>query len=214
MGFEFELTSGSPQQLSKPLCVVSPEFVSPNPIHMLSGKKLLALSDGNFGVTDVNGNLMFKLKGKLLSVHGKRLLVDGAGNRILTLQKRLTSARKRWQCFRGDSTNPRDHVFSAKQVNRTQFKTSLDVFLASNRNQDVADFTVKGNWFEKRCTVYVGETTTVIAEINKKQDAHFMAFGVDNYTITVYPSVDYVFVVALIAILNEINDDKDDDDEK
>lgn len=61
----------------------------PNPILMLSGKKLLTLSDGNFGVTDVNGNLMFKLKGKLLSVHGKRLLVDADGNRILTLQKKV-----------------------------------------------------------------------------------------------------------------------------
>ncbi|KAI7745089.1 hypothetical protein M8C21_017789 [Ambrosia artemisiifolia] len=212
MGFAFEVSSGSPQQLSKPICVVSHQFVSPNPIHMLSGKKLLALSDGNFGVTDVNGNLMFKLKGKLLSVRGRRLLVDGAGNRILTLHKKLTSARKRWQCYRGDSTDPRDHVFSAKQVNRTQFKTSLDVFLASNRTQDVADFTVKGNWFEKRCTIYVGESTTIIAEINKKQTNQLMAFGVDNYTITVYPNVDYVFVVALTAILNEINDEKDDDE--
>ncbi|XP_076922195.1 protein LURP-one-related 10-like [Bidens hawaiensis] len=214
MGFAIEQSYGLPvpQQLGKPICVVGPQFVAPNPIQMLSGKKLLTLCDGNFGVTDVDGNLMFKLKGKLLSVHGKRMLVDAAGNRILTLQKKLTSARKRWQCFRGDSTNPRDHVFSAKQVNRTQFKTSLDVYLASNRNQDVVDFTVKGNWFEKRCTVYAGESTTVIAELNKKQNAQFMAFGVDTYAITVYPNVDYAFVVALMAILNEINDDKDCDD--
>ncbi|KAK9072991.1 hypothetical protein SSX86_007313 [Deinandra increscens subsp. villosa] len=210
MGFGVEQSSGLPQQLSKPICVVSPQFVSPNPIHMLSGKKLLALSDGHFGVTDVNGNLMFKLKGKLLSVHGKRLLVDAAGNRILTLQKKLTSGRKRWQCFRGDSTDPRDFVFSAKQVNRANFKTSLDVFLATNRNQDVADFTVKGNWFQKRCAVYAGETTVVVAEINKKQNAQYIPFGVDGYTITAYPNVDYVFVVAVMAILNEINDEKDE----
>ncbi|KAI3759922.1 hypothetical protein L1987_50309 [Smallanthus sonchifolius] len=211
MGFAVDQSYGSPQQLSKPICVVSPQFVSPNLIHMLSGKKLLTLSDGNFGVTDANGNLLFKLKGKLLSVRGKRLLVDAIGNRILTFQKKL-SARKRWQCFRGDSTDPRDHVFSAKQVNRTQFKTSLEVFLPSNRNQDVADFTVKGNWFEKRCTVYAGETTTVIAEMNKKQTVPFIAFGADTCTITAYPNVDYVFIVALMAILNEINDDKEEDE--
>ncbi|KVH88252.1 protein LURP-one-related 15-like [Cynara cardunculus var. scolymus] len=198
----------------KPVCVVSSQFVSPYPIDMLNGKKLLTLSDGNFGVTDINGNLMFKVRGKLLSFHGKRLLVDVVGNRIVTFQKKLIGGRKRWQCFRGDSTDPRDHVFTAKQSSRTQFKTSLDVFLASNRRQDVADFKVKGNWFERRCAVYAGETTTIIAEMNKKQTVESIAFGIDTYTITVYPNVDHAFIVALMAILNEINDDKSDDDEK
>lgn len=59
----------------------------------------------------------------------------------------------------------REHLFTAKQSNGAQFKTSLDVFLAFNRNQDVADFKVKGNWFEKRCIVFVGESTTAIAEV-------------------------------------------------
>ncbi|KAI3677708.1 hypothetical protein L6452_36974 [Arctium lappa] len=205
--------SSMSQNLGKPVCIVSSHFVSPYPVNMLSGKKLLTLSDGNFGVTDVNGNLMFKVRGKLLSIHGKRLLVDVVGNRIVTFQKKLISGHKRWQCFRGDSTNPRDHVFTAKQSSRTQFKTSLDVFLASNRRQDVADFKVKGNWFEKRCVVYAGETTTIIAEMNKKQIVQGIAFGIGTYTITVYPNVDYAFVVALMAILNEINNGKYEDDE-
>ena len=50
--------------------------------------------------------------------------------------------------------------------------------------------------------------------MNKKQNVQTVAFGIDTYTITVYPNVDYAFVVALMAILNEINDDKCDDDEK
>ncbi|KAI3507307.1 hypothetical protein L1887_22249 [Cichorium endivia] len=214
MGFLEHSSCQLPQQLGKPICVVSPQFVLPHPVDLVSGKKLLTLSDGNFGLTDVNGNLMFKVKKKLLNVHGKRLLVDATGNRILTFQKKLTSARKRWQCFRGDSTDPRDHVFTAKQSNRTQFRTSLEVYLASNRNQDVSDFHVKGNWFEKCCTVYAGESTTVIAEINKKKNVQSTMFGVDAYNVTVYPNVDYAFVVALTAILNEINDEKSNDDDK
>ncbi|GJV30859.1 LURP1-like domain-containing protein [Tanacetum coccineum] len=212
MGFGEE--SNFLPQLNNPICVVSPQFVSPYPMEMLSGKKLLTLSDGNFGVTDVNGNLMFKIKGKLLSLSGKRLLVDGLGNRILTLNKKLSSGRKTWQCFRGDSSDPRDHVFTAKPSYRTQFKTSLDVFLASNRRQDVADFKVKGNWFEKRCSVFVGESTNIIAEVNKKQSVPNIAFGVDAYSVRVDPNVDYAFIVALVAILNEINEEKCDDDVK
>lgn len=68
------------------ICVVSPQFVASHYLDMLSGKKD---SDGSCGVTDVNGNLMFKVKRKLLSVHGKRLFVDAVGNRILTFQKKV-----------------------------------------------------------------------------------------------------------------------------
>lgn len=88
MGYS-EQSSFLPQHLSNSICIVSPQFVSPYPIDMLGGKKLLTLSDGKFGVTDVNGNMMFKVRGKLLSVHGKRLLVDAVGNRIVTLQKKV-----------------------------------------------------------------------------------------------------------------------------
>ncbi|GKC96615.1 LURP1-like domain-containing protein, partial [Tanacetum coccineum] len=153
---------------------------------MLSGKKLLTLSDGNFGVTDVNGNLM-----------------------VLAI---LSSGRKTLQCFRGNSSDPRDHVFTAKPSYRTQITASFDVLLASNRRQDVAD---NGNWFEKRCSVFVGESTNIIAEVHKKQSVLSIAFGVDHaYSVRVDPNVEYAFIVALVAILNEINEEKCDDDVK
>lgn len=34
----------------------------------------------------------------------------------------------------------------------------------------------------------------------------------DNFAVTVYPNVDYAFVVALVVVLDEINDDDSDDD--
>lgn len=51
-------------------------------------------------------------------------------------------------------------------------------------------------------------------QVNKQQSVQFITFGADTYTITVYPNVDCVFVVALMAILNEINDEKDDNEKK
>ncbi|XP_071701059.1 protein LURP-one-related 15-like isoform X2 [Rutidosis leptorrhynchoides] len=167
---------------------------------MFTGKKL---SDGIFGVTDVNGNLMFKIIGKSLSLHGRRILVDAAGNRILTFQKKLTSPRKTWLCFRGDNTDYRHYLFTVKQSNGAQYKTLLDVFLASNRNQDVADFKVRGNWLEKRCAVFAGESTATAAEMNKNHNVLTLC-GEDAYIVKVYPNVDCAFIVALMVILNEI----------
>lgn len=49
----------------------------------------MTLSEGNFGVTDVNGNIMFRVKGKLFSLHDRRVLYDAAGNPLITFQQKV-----------------------------------------------------------------------------------------------------------------------------
>lgn len=34
----------------------------------------------------------------------------------------------------------------------------------------------------------------------------------DNFAVTVYPNVDYAFIVALVVVLDEINEDRRGDD--
>ncbi|KAJ0691531.1 putative tubby-like protein [Helianthus annuus] len=71
------------------ITVVSPHFLAPYPVDLTIVKKLLTLSDGNFAVTDVNGNVMFKVKGKHISLRDRRVLLDAAGNPILSFQKKV-----------------------------------------------------------------------------------------------------------------------------
>jgi hypothetical protein len=71
----------------------------------------------------------------------------------------------RWKAYRGDSTNSKDLIFTLKRSSLIQFKTKLDVFLASNKKQDVCDFKVKGSWFERSCTVYAGESNNIVAQV-------------------------------------------------
>ncbi|GJZ96999.1 replication factor C subunit 1, partial [Tanacetum coccineum] len=56
---------------------------------------------------------------------------------------------------------------------------------------------------------------TLKSKVHKKQSVLNIAFGVDHaYSVRVDPNVDYGFIVALVAILNEINEEKCDDDVK
>lgn len=43
--------------------------------------------------------------------------------------------------------------------------------------------------------------------MHKKHTVQSILIGKDNFMVTVYPHVDYAFIVALIVILDEINDD-------
>ncbi|XP_027352221.1 protein LURP-one-related 10-like [Abrus precatorius] len=193
-----------------PAAVIGPQFCAPYPVDLAVVKKVMTISDGNFVVTDINGNVVFKVKGSLLTLRDRRVLIDAAGNPIVTLRRKIMTVHDRWQAFRGESTDPKDLIFTLKRSSLIQFKTKLDVFLAHNTTESVCDFKVKGSWFEQSCTVYAGESNTVVAQMHKKHTVQSILIGKDHFMVTVYPNVDYAFIVALIVILDEINKDADE----
>ncbi|KAK1283728.1 Protein LURP-one-related 15 [Acorus calamus] len=92
-------------------------------------------------------------------------------------------------------------------------KTQLEVFLASNTSENVCDFKVKGSFFERSCTICVGESNTIIAQMKRKYTVTNVLMGRDTFGVTVYPNNDYAFVVALVMIMDEINRDMMGDDD-
>ncbi|GMH28552.1 hypothetical protein Nepgr_030395 [Nepenthes gracilis] len=198
--------------LPNPVVVVGPQFVAPFPVTLIITKKLFSMREGEFAVTDVNGGLIFTVKGSFLAIADRRLLLDAAGNPLVTLRQKLLTAHRRWQVFRGDSSDSKDLLFSAKKSSLIQFSTKLDVFLACNNRENVPDFQVKGAFRELRCTIYLGNTSTTIAQMHKHHNLQSIVFDKDTYGVTVSPNVDYAFVVALILVLHEINEDQSGQD--
>lgn len=64
-----------------PVAVVSPHFCSPYPVDIAIVRKLLTITHGSFVVTDVNGNIILKVKGDHL--------LDAAGYPIITLKQKV-----------------------------------------------------------------------------------------------------------------------------
>ncbi|XP_015583625.2 protein LURP-one-related 15 [Ricinus communis] len=196
------------QPLQTPVVVIGPQFLAQYPVDLKVATKLMSFGESNFGVTDMNGTLIFRVKSKLLSIRDRRHLLDIAGNVIATFQQKIMTAHRRWKVFRGESTNDQDLLFSVKKSSIIQFKTELDVCLAANTAEDVPDFKVRGSWLERSCTIYLGQTNTIIAQMHRKHTLQTVVFDADNFGVTVYPNVDYAFVVALVVILDEINEDR------
>ncbi|BAT83978.1 hypothetical protein VIGAN_04123600 [Vigna angularis var. angularis] len=190
-----------------PTTVIGPQFCAPYPVDLAVVKKVMSIADGNFVVTDVNGNVVFKVKGSLMTLRDRRVLLDAAGHPLVTLRRKMMTAHDRWQAFRGESTDDKDLIFSLKRSSLIQFKTKLDVFLANNTREDICDFKVKGSWFERSCVVYAGESNNIVAQMHKKHTVQSILIGKDHFMVTIYPNIDYAFIVALIVILDEINDD-------
>ncbi|KAB2069293.1 hypothetical protein ES319_A08G087600v1 [Gossypium barbadense] len=183
--------------LATRVSVIGPQYCYPQPIDLVVLRKVLTISEGKFAVTDIYGNIMFKTKGKFFSIHDRRLLTDAAGNPVCTLR------------HKGESTEEKDLIFTAKRSSMIQLKTKLHVFLATNPKEDVCDFRMEGSWLERSCFIYSGERNTILAQMHKKHSVESEFLGKDKFMVTVYPNVDYAFVVALIAILDGINNDDD-----
>ncbi|MQM10266.1 hypothetical protein Taro_043160 [Colocasia esculenta] len=192
--------------------VVGPQFCAPYPVDLTVTKKALSITDGDFAVTDINGNVVFRVKGVFLSIRDRRVLLDAAGNPLISMQQKVLTAHRRWQVFRGESSDEKDLLFSAKKSHLIQFKTELDVFLAANTKEDVCDFKVKGSYFERSCTVYLGDSNTIVAQMSRQYKVKNIILGKDTFGVTVYPNVDYAFIVALVVILDEINKDRSGED--
>ncbi|XVF29661.1 hypothetical protein REPUB_Repub15cG0141300 [Reevesia pubescens] len=117
----------------------------------------------------------------------------------------LMSAHDRCQVSKGDSTDSNDLIFSTKRSSVFQLKTQLDVFLANNATEDVCDFKVKGSYLERSRVIYAGESSTIVAQMQKNHTAKCVLIGKDKFMVTVHPNMDYAFIVALIVILEGMN---------
>jgi hypothetical protein len=79
----------APPMPALPTTIIGPQYCAPYPMDLAIVKKVLTISDGNFAVTDVNGNIVFKVKGSFLTLRDRRVLVDAAGYPITTLRRKV-----------------------------------------------------------------------------------------------------------------------------
>ncbi|KAG6744343.1 hypothetical protein POTOM_053063 [Populus tomentosa] len=166
-----------------PVVVIGPQYLAQYPVELAISTKLWTLGENDFKVSDITGTLIFQIR----------------------------TMHRRWEAFRGESKEEKDLLFTAKKSKLFQFKTDLDVFLANNKG-DVPDFKVKGGYRESSCSVFLGDSNTMLAQMHRRHTLASTILATDSFGVTVYPNVDYAFIAALVVILDEINADRSGED--
>ncbi|XP_076936510.1 protein LURP-one-related 15-like [Bidens hawaiensis] len=197
------------QSASNPVSVVGSEFTAPYSLDIIVDRR----SGGNMIITDINHNILLKVKSCNTTFHYERALHQPDGRIIVRLRDKIISQHNRWKVYRGDSRSNNNLIFSTKQPNMIQFKTSLQVFLENKTSgNDACDFKIKGSWSKRKCKIYTGDSysSTTIAQMYKKDKSKKVKLDKNKFMVTIYPNVDYAFVVALIAIVDAMKTvDKD-----
>ncbi|XP_015087299.1 protein LURP-one-related 10 [Solanum pennellii] len=184
--------------------VIGPQFCSPQPLQLFINKKIYCFSGHGYEVKDDNGNMVFTIE-NLLGFFRRKLIIFYAANApSLTLKSKHFTWHSRWECFKGDSTDEKDLIFSAKNSSMFQFRRNLDIFLANNISQQVCDFRMKTSYRESNCDIFAGQSSTLIAQMDKKYTTGSVFRGRDKYMVKLNSNVDHAFIVSLIVILEEI----------
>ncbi|MCL7035972.1 hypothetical protein MKW94_014994 [Papaver nudicaule] len=192
--------------LNSSVVVISPQYCVPYQVDLYTAKRVKKITkDRYLGAFDINGNNIFKIKTASGFFTSRLVLADAAGLPVISLKPVAFSSHNRWNVYRGDSSDSKDALFSVKLSKYFQWKTNLDVFLASNTAEDVCDFKIKQRDSKKSCFIYRGNSDNIIAEMHKNKAVRDKVRGKDTFSLTVYPNVDYAFVVAMIGVLDEIN---------
>ena len=181
--------SSSSQFAAPSGAIVGPRFCVPYPIDLTFF--IDAAKCDHLTVTDINGNVVFKVEAHKWSLRSRQVVVDASGKTVISMQQKvhllisaslpsfckvqdvdsgrsvmqLSSIHDRWQVFKGNSSDPKHMLFSVKRSSALQFKTELDVFLAANTKEEVCDFKIKGSFRKRSCTVYKGDSSMVIAQV-------------------------------------------------
>ncbi|MCO5615081.1 hypothetical protein L7F22_069369 [Adiantum nelumboides] len=199
----------SPQYLVQIPPIVGAQFALPFPLHLAVLKKKGAsplYNVGDFCFLDLHGKVLFLTSARNEHTRTKRVLLNSAGAPILSVHKKMLSFYNRWDAFHSDSGKDDDALFSVKKSAYFQAKTSLHVFVASQK-ESKPNFKVNGNYHRRDCMVLHGAQS--IAEIKRKAVETNLVSEKDTFAVTIQPGVDHAFIAALILIMDEIHREQD-----
>ncbi|OAY38340.1 hypothetical protein MANES_10G006900v8 [Manihot esculenta] len=163
--------------------VIGDGFCYPCTMELVVKKKIKKLYNALFEVFYQSENLLLQVDGGGWSFRMKRIL-------------QVLSWWHKWKAHDGENSS----IFSVQQSHPFQIKKELHVFLADFKGKS-PDFLVIGSYTSLSFKVFKGHR--LLAEIKHNFTLESFYKGKEKYNVTIYPEVDYAFIVALLVILDE-----------
>jgi uncharacterized protein YxjI len=189
--------------------VVGQQYVAQTVKSYAVSKKKMSVSKGDWTITDQMGHSSFKVDGRIASMRDRRFLRDAAGNKILTMKKKLITMHDTWEILAGDSNTV---LATCKKSSLVQFRTAMDVMLASSTTgKHTPDYQVKGDFFDRNITIFRGAEQAAL--VTRQITFTTAILDKDTFGVTIFPGVDEAIIFALIVIMDEVflHDNSDSD---
>jgi len=186
--------------------VVGNEYVAPFDAQLSISRKVFKIHDGNFAITDKEGQTLFQLKDKLVSLRDKKTLYDGSENVVLSLHKKTLTVHATHEVYAGESN---DKIFEVKKAHITD-RGGVEAYEVFVVGSEGADYVIKGDFVHRDYSI-VYKDEFIVAEIGKKlfNLSSIFGGGKHKYGVKVKSGVDQAFVAAIVVIIDSIHSEEE-----
>ena len=177
------------------LTPIAPQYAANGPTTLILKEKKFSLSGDSATVKDSDGNTLFMIDAKLMTLSERRILSDASGNELGQLKNKMFSPIHK-SCYLGTMDDEKKIKISAKGVLNPLSSNAI----ISMNGEDVGE--VAGNWREKKFTITVGGIEA--AKVSRKSNAVSLILDADSYCLEVENGVDMVFMSMVTIALDEL----------
>jgi uncharacterized protein YxjI len=182
------------------LTPISPQYAASGPTTLVFKEKKTSLSGDSGKVHDADGNLMFKIDAKLMTMSDRRIVKDAKGADIGQIRKKKTPGlHDMWYVGTMDD-DKKCAVKSKGMMNIT--KCDADIYLGGTVIGEAS-----GNWRAKSFKISIGGNQ--VAEVSRKTGLASILLDADSYSIEISAGVDAAFITMIVIALDEIYHDDD-----
>ncbi|XP_074586366.1 protein LURP-one-related 6-like [Curcuma longa] len=192
-------------EAGKLMPIISKAYCFSSPITLTVRQRPRVISGGGFVVMNSTQHAVFMVEGcSALGAKGQLRLKDGHGELLLSITKKESivqslSIRNRWEGYSTDCEGEKKFIFSLTDPKCPIGKEIKIKIEHQGASKACRHFQVNGSFAHRTCSIedYRGN---IIAQLGAKGSN-----GRDWYTVTVQPGHDQAFVVAVLAVLDNIH---------
>ncbi|KAH9305796.1 hypothetical protein KI387_010200, partial [Taxus chinensis] len=122
------------------------------------------------------------------------ILMDHAGNVLITMRRKRLNFHSKWEAFRGDPQECEEPIFTlTKSLARFFTKTSAaNVFVNGSRQIKHCDYGIEGSLCTPFCTIF-SASGDMVAEVRRKEAKSDVMLGKDVLSLVIQPGIDQAF---------------------
>ncbi|KAI1206333.1 DUF567-domain-containing protein [Annulohypoxylon truncatum] len=190
---------GPPPQLapfSRPLGIFTP-FIARQGETMVLKEKVLSLSGDSFDITLSSGQPIFKVKGETLTLSNRMNFMDANGNHLFCIRKRHLSLHT---TYYAEDPNGQE-LFEVQSKFRLGGSKFICTFTSASGQQE--QLLMKGGWTDTNAEITDEASGQVIASIYRDRwNARELLGGQQTYNVTVAPNVDMAIIASMCICLD------------
>ncbi|KAJ0333688.1 hypothetical protein COL922a_010704 [Colletotrichum nupharicola] len=169
-------------------------------------EKMLSLTGDNFDIKLVNGTPIFSVKGKVMSISGRKSVYDMSGTHLFDIVKEHFHLHTTFAAI-----DPHDKKIMEVKNSFALIGSKATATFISPSTGKTETFEMKGNWLSTQADIVDSSTGQVLGRIDRNMlRARDFFGGKQTYALTVAPGVDMALMAALCICLDEKKNDNND----